>query len=117
MLYWYPVMVLPPSLPGVNATDALVAPTCTDVMVGAPGTATGVWLFELDGAPVPLPFTASISTEYGVPSVRPEMVIGLEVDVVATPRSGAVELVEVAGDRGAGARRREVHLEGAVLRR
>ena len=97
-------MAFPPLLPGVKAMEAVPAPTCTEVMVGAPGTATGVWLSELEGAPVPLVFTASISTEYAVPSVKPEMVSGLEVVVVGQPRSRPVELVEVAGDRGARAR-------------
>jgi len=51
-------------------------------MVGAPGRATGVPLSELEAAPVPMLLTASISTEYAVPSVRPEMVRGLEVALV-----------------------------------
>jgi hypothetical protein len=73
------VIVLPPELPGVKETDALPTPTCTDVMVGTPGTATGVPESEFDGLPVPMLLTASISTEYDVPSVSPGMVRGLEV--------------------------------------
>ena len=54
---------LPPLLPGVKATEADPAPTVTDVMVGAPGSAAGVPFMELEAAPVPMLLVASISTE------------------------------------------------------
>ncbi len=50
-------------LPGVKATEALPGVTWTEVMVGAPGRATGVPPTELEAAPVPMALTASISTE------------------------------------------------------
>ncbi len=50
-------------LPGAAFIDAAIEPTWFTLMVGAPGTATGVPLTELDADPLCPPATASISTE------------------------------------------------------
>ena len=69
----YPVMTLPPSLAGaVKVTVALVFPPVAIPMVGAPGTVTGVMLFEAaDASPVPMALTALTVKVYAVPLVSP----------------------------------------------
>ncbi len=66
----------------MKETAALPMPVATDVMVGAPGGATGLPVAGPDAAPAPIALTARTCTEYDVPFTRPVTVIG-EVAVPA----------------------------------
>ena len=57
---------------GVNVTVACPTPAVAVPIVGGPGTAAGVTLFEgADAGPVPTAFAAVTVKVYGVPLVRP----------------------------------------------
>jgi len=76
----YPVIALPPLLPGaVKGMLAVVPDLVTVPIVGAPGTVVGVTLLlaELDD-PVPTPLVATTVNVYAVPAVNPLTVIGLD---------------------------------------
>ncbi len=99
MLYRYEVIALPPLLPGVKAIDAVVEPTCTEVMVGAPGSATGVWLTELDAAAGSDAVDRLDLHRVGGPVGQTRDGQWAGGRRARVPRPGTVELVEVAGDR------------------
>ncbi len=63
----------------MNATDTVESPGCTDVTVGAAGTARGVTDTDVEAVPSPAAFTAFNLIVYGVPFTRPVIVIGEDV--------------------------------------
>jgi hypothetical protein len=72
-----PVMVLPPVLPAVNATDTLLSPGVVDVIVGAPGrTAATNELDDADGDPAPTTLMDSAVQVYVSPLVSELTVTG-----------------------------------------
>ncbi len=77
--YWYPVTVVPPEFPGVNAMARLPSPVTIEETVGAAGTPGVVTVDGCEAAPVPLAEAARSAIVYCVPSASPLMVIGLTV--------------------------------------
>ena len=74
----YEVIGEPPSdAGGVNVTVACALPAVAVPMVGAPGTAAGVALFDaLESAPLPTVLVALTLHVYAVPLVKPVTTIG-----------------------------------------
>ena len=72
-----PVMALPPVAPAVKATDALLLPGVTDVIVGAPGsTAATNELDEAEADPAPTALMDTTEHVYVLPFERPLTVTG-----------------------------------------
>ena len=86
---------------GEKLTSACLSPAAAVTFWGADGGPYGVTVMVPDGDPVPISFDAATVTEYGVPFVSPETVIGLPAPVLVifvTPLSGvAVTVYDVMG--------------------
>ena len=66
----------------MNVIVACALPAVAVPIIGAPGTVTGVALFDAaDAEPVPTSLVAVIVNVYGVPLVSPVTVMGLPVEL------------------------------------
>ena len=94
----YEVIGLPFDAGALKVTYICDVPAIAVTPVGVPGTPAGVTLLEaVDSAPEPTALVALTVKVYGMPLVKPPIVIGLEVLVAVVPPGVAVTLYEVIG--------------------
>ena len=81
--YAYDEMALPPLKPGANSTETAPFEAANELIVGAPGTASGVPEAGADTAPTPTALSARTSTVYEVPLTRPGITMDVDADATA----------------------------------
>jgi hypothetical protein len=82
--YAYDEIALPPLKPGVNSTESAPLETANELIVGAPGTASGIPDAGVDTVPTPTALSARTWTVYEVPLTRPGITIDVDADATAT---------------------------------